>query len=82
MADQQPELLTLPPGNHNLQQPQQILKELPIQLDLFPRRCLAISSSCCRLLALYSALRRGFLFGNGIADAVNERDEESQIYGA
>ena len=92
MAHQQPRLLAPPPGHQDLQQPQQRPEELPVQLHLLPLLGGAIAAllfgpadrdgafprGALRLLALGG----GLLLGDGVADAVRERDEESYPDGA
>lgn len=83
MTDEQPQLLTPPPRNANLQQPQQILKELPIQLHLLSARRLALRQARPRPLPrLRLPQRRRFLLGDGIPNSTNEGDEESEVDGA
>lgn len=82
MANQQPKLLALPPRYAYPQQPQQVLEELAIELDLLPARSFAFALGRRRLAVGGGTLGRGLLFGNGIADAVDEGDEEGEVDGA
>lgn len=78
MADDQAQLLALPAGYADPQQSQQVLEELAVELDLLAPGCLALAAR--RLVRLGLApLRGGFLLGDGIADAVDERNEEGEV---
>ena len=82
MTDNQSKLLTLPPRYHNPQQPKQVLEKLSIQLHPLPHRRLPFRRACAgplsRLRLQYGG---GLLLGDGIADAIDEREEECQIDG-
>jgi hypothetical protein len=82
MANQQPELLASPPGDTDLEQPYQVLEELAIQLDFLAARGLALAGAGARFPEFRLSRGGGFLLGDGIADAIYERDEEGQVHGA
>lgn len=73
MADNQAKLLTPPPGHNNLQQPVQLREELAVNLDLV---ALSVGGTVAEAACSGSppqldlALRRGFLLGYGIMDAL------------
>lgn len=79
MTDQQSHLLTPYPGDHNPQQPQQTLEELPIQLDLLPP---PVRGASGRYIDLSLSSGCSLLLGDGVADAVDERDKEGEVDGA
>ena len=78
MADKQPQLFTPPPGYYNSQQPHQIPKELLVDLDPLLARLPRI------FLLADLRLVQGclFLLGDGIVDATEEGDEETEVDGA
>lgn len=87
MADQQARLGAPPARHRNLHEPQQAAKELAVELDLLflgsHVLSLAATRGAASLFALCSlAARRSLLFGNGIAYAVDEGDEEGEVDGA
>lgn len=75
MADQQPHLLTPHPGDHNPQEPQQTLEKLPIQFDLLPFP----GGADGRYIGLSLSGGCSLLLGDGVSDAVDERDEEGKV---
>ena len=84
MANNKPQLLTLPPRYNNLQQPPQVPKEFAIQLDLLPPRSAPrlrtrSSSSSTLLPDLCLVYGSSFLLGYGIANAAYEGESESYV---
>lgn len=79
MADQQPHLLAPHAGDHNLQQSQQALEELPVQLNLLP---LPARETDGGSIGLSLSGGGGLLLGDGVADAVDQCDEEGEVDGA
>ena len=79
MTDDQSELLTAPSRYAYPQQPQQVLEELAVQLDLLPSCSFAFTGTCSRLALGLTSYRGRLLFRNGIADAVHESDEECEV---
>jgi len=79
MANDQPELLALPPRNTYLQQPNQALEELAVDLDLLALRRIVFAR---RRGFGGASCGGGFLLGDGVAHAVYQRDEEREVDGA
>lgn len=79
VTDDQPELLALPARNDNLEELEEIAEELAVDLDLL----LLVAGAVVGSNALPSLLRlargRGLLLLDGIADAADQRDEESDV---
>lgn len=83
MTYQQPKLLTPPPRNTNLQQPNQVFEELAIQLHLLATCSLSLADACPGFTAqLGLPPGSGLLFGDGIADAVYQGDKEGEVDGS
>lgn len=72
MTNQQSELLAPPARYHDLEQPEKIPEELAIDSDLFPRSLLGIVQAVGTgsFPHLHLVPGGGFLFGDGIMDAL------------
>lgn len=82
MADDQPKLFTPPSGYADLKQPQKVLEELAVQLNLLPSCCFTLARPCPSLSLGFAPYRGCFLLGNSIADAIYESDEKRYVDGA
>jgi hypothetical protein len=81
VADEKAQLLALPTGYTDSQQADEVAKELSVQLDLLPATSCA-SFSFSMSTGCSSLLLGGFLLVDGVAYAVQQGDEETDVDGA
>lgn len=84
MSHQQPQLLTPPTRNHDLQQTQQIPKEFAIDFDFLSRAIAFFVQAACPWPSPQLDLLLGgsLLLGDSIMDPFGEGGEEGQIDGS
>lgn len=82
MTDDQSELLASPSWYTDLEQPQEVLEELAVQLDLLTTCCFTLAWTCACLTLSFASYRGRFLLGDCIADTIDEGDKEGKVYGA
>lgn len=84
VAYHESEFLALPSGYHDSQQSPQVPEELAVELDPLASCCGGLGRGCAGALEsrLGDADGGSFLFGDGIAEAVDESEEEGQVDGS